>query len=320
MRSPFMYVALSLAISAASSAPLVSGCATTNDSETGTLQLALQQVGSDGAVYQLSGQFQIDGPGGTQTVDATGFTPSVTLTLPPGITSVWLRDGWTLAKSTDGGATYTPVSALLGSLNPYLARVLANVSDTIVFQFLIRDSDGQETISFGVVPHPRELAGGVVASAGTGDYTSYARARLDFAIYHDLASTERVNLSDGGKDLVLTAGPVAVEIFNDTLGLLSGTVAPLLAGGSLQYHFIARPDGTQEVSGELDGLSGAPFSTLVFGPSLLELGNLPLDADGFPTDVFFNEPLVSFALTTEFDSGEAVLRGNLRFRSIPVAN
>ncbi len=304
-------------------AALAAGCAASPapapDAETGTLQLPLQQPGSDGALYHLDGSFEVISPAGTQTLDGTGAGASLTITLPPGIVTVQLLDGWTLTKSVDGGLTFTPVSALLGSPNPNAARILANQPAEIGFQFLIRATTGDLTIGFGVSPAPRELAGGVVVdndvANATGDYIPYARARLDFAVFYDLAQVDSVVLADGTKDRTFTAGAVAMEYYNDVLGLLSGTVGPAMAGGFLAYHLAALPDGTQTITGELDG-GGSPFTVLTFGPHVLPV-NVPLDADGFPTDAFVFDSLVPFAMTTSFDDGDATMIGQLRFRSIP---
>jgi len=300
---------------------LAAGCAASPapDVETGTLQLPLQQPGSDGALYHLNGSFEVISPAGTQTLDGTGAGAALTITLPPGLVTVQLLDGWTLTKSVDGGATFAPVSALLGSPNPNAARVLANQPAELSFQFLVRSTTGDLTIGFGVTPAPRELAGGVVVdndpANATGDYVPYARARLDFAVFYDLAQVDSVVLADGTKDRTFTAGAVAMEFYNDTLGVLSGTVGPAIAGGFLAYHLAALPDGTQTITGEIDG-ADTPFTVLTFGPHVLPV-NVPLDADGFPTDVFLFDSLVPFSMTTSFDDGDATMIGQLRLRSIP---
>jgi hypothetical protein len=318
MRSSVVRLALSLATCALAAA----GCATASDSgtdgEVGTVVIPLQQGGADGALYHLSAQFQIDGPAGTQIVDATGGDPSVTLILPPGLNAITVLDGWTLERSIDGGASFTPVSAVLGTQNPAAIRVLANFSDTLVFEFIVRQATGSVTISFGVTLHPRELAGGMIITAGTGDFAPYAGVRPDYAFYHD-AGAERLTLPDGTKRLQLTSGAFAAEFFNDPIGLLTGTIGPSYTGGFAQYHFDAKPDGTQEIAGEIDS-GNVPFPVMTFGPFTLVFNRLPLDADGFPTDVFFNEANVPFNIDVFFPSGEATLTGTLRFRSIPVSN
>jgi len=306
---------------------LATGCATSSsppdhgapDLATGTLQLPLQQIGADGALYHLTASFQIDGPGGTQVLDATGTDPTVTITLPPGLIQVQLLPGWTLSRSTDGGATFTPVNALLGSPNPSAARILANQQLFLGFEFLVRNTTGDLTIGFGVDTTPRELAGGVAVdndpTKATGDYIPYAHARLDFATFYTLGGTQSSTLADGSKARTFFSDAIAMEFYNDTLGVLSGQVGPAIAGGFLTYTLTALPDGTQSLSGEIDGFT-VPFSVLTFGPLTLTT-NLPLDADGFPTDVFLFESFLPFNLTTSFDDGDATMTGQLRFRSIP---
>jgi hypothetical protein len=318
MRSSVLRLALSLAACALAAA----GCATASDSDTdgevGTVVIPLQQTGVDGALYHLSAQFQIDGPSGTQIVDATGGDPSVTLILPPGLNAVTLLDGWTLERSVDGGASFTPVSAVLGTQNPNAVRILANFSSTLVFQFIVRQAVGSVTIRFGVTLHPRELAGGMIITSGTGDFAPYTNARPDYAFYHD-AFVERLTLPDGTRRLQLSSGAFAGEFFNDTVGLLTGTIGPSYTGGFAQYHFDAKPDGTQEIAGEIDG-NNTPFPVMTFGPFTLQFTVLPLDPDGFPTDIFFNEPNVPFTMQTFFATGDATLTGTLRFRNVPVSN
>jgi hypothetical protein len=315
MRSSVLSLALSLAVVAL----CASGCATASgpDAEHGTLEIPLQQSGPDGALYHLSATLQIDGPGGTQIIDATGFQESITLTLPPGLTNVTLLDGWTLERSVDG-ITYAPVSAVLGTLNPFGIRVLANFSDTLVFQFIVRQAIGQVTVSFGVTLHPRLLAGGMIVDTGTGDFAAYTGARLDYAIYHD-ATLDRLTLGDGTKQLVLSSGALAAEFFNDPVGILTSTIGPSMTGASFQYHFDAKPDGTQEITGELRN-SVVPFPRLTFGPHTLQSSRLPLDADGFPTDVLFSESGVPFTLNLSAPGVDPTITGTLLFRSVPVSN
>ena len=318
MRSSVLRLALSLAACALAAA----GCATASDSgggaEVGTVVIPLQQTGIDGALYHLSAQFQIDGPAGTQIVDASGGDPSVTVILPPGLSTITLLDGWTLERSLDGGASFTPVSAVLGTVNPSAVRVLANFSDTVVFQFIVRQATGSITISFGVTLHPRELAGGKIITSATGDFAPYTTVRPDYAFYHD-AFVERLTLPDGTKRLQFSSGAFAGEFFNDTGGLLTAPIGPSYTGGCTQYHFDAKPDGTQEIGGEIDG-ANTPFPVMTFGPFTLVFTRLPLDPDGFPIDVFINEPNVPFTMDVFFPSGEATLTGTLRFRNVPVTN
>lgn len=286
---------------------------------TGTLQLPLTQAGPDGTLYHLSGSFSINSQNGITAVDATGNTPTVTVALPPGLISIQLLDGWTLAQSTDGGATFTPVDALLGTSNPSSQRILANQPLTVGFTFLVRTTVGQLTIGFGVDTSPRELAGGIVVDNdplnATGAYVSYAHARMDFANYYTLAGTQDLTQVDGSKDRTFFSDAMAMEFFNDGLGLLRDQVGPAMAGGFLQYTVSVKPDGSQVLTGEIDSF-GEPFTTILLGPTTLT-NPVPVDANGFATDAFIFESFLTFTMQTGFDSGEASMFGQLRFRAIP---
>lgn len=303
------------ALSCAVFAPLGSGCATTAGDANGTLEIPLQQAGPDGALYHLTASFQIDGPGGTQILDGTGDMPTLSISLPPGIASVTMLDGWTLAKSADGGATFQPVSALLGTANPFPIRVLANQPLSITYDFLIRDQTGNVTISFSVAPAPRELAGGFFVATGTADFAAYAGTSFDFAIYYDLDDVQSFTDGGGAKVRLYESTRFATEFFNDPIGLVAGTVGPAAAGGFVDYQVAVQPDGTQVVSGTLSS-GNAPFTSMTFGPHTL-FASVPLDADGFPLDQFFTDSLEPMTLTTSFDSGDATLTGHLNIRFIP---
>jgi len=300
-------------------APLASGCTAPADADadTGTLELPLVQPGSDGAIYRLAATFDIEGPASSIHLVATDNEPSVTLQLPPGLTNVTLLDDWALTRSTDGGGTFRPVSALLGNRNLQQVRVLANHTDQVVFQFLVRSPDGDLTVTFGVTDHPRELAGGMVIDQGTNLFAGYPHnVQVDFATYYKLVELDKNVLADGSKDRVFASDATATEFFNDGVGALSGTVAPALQGGILVWHLIARPDGTQEISGELDALV-APFPVLTFGPHTFGFP-LPFDGDGFVSDVFFNES-IPFSLEV-FGNVPGRMNGTMRFRNVPVSN
>lgn len=306
--------------------PLAPGCATDPATEepTGELNLSLTQPGPHGEIYQLTNAtFDISNAQGTTTVDGSG--PLLSVSLPPGVASVFLRDGWTLEKSTDGGVTFQPVSALLGSLNPSPVRILADQTNPMRFDFLIRETSGTLQISLGVVTEPRELAGGVVINSATDGLASYAMApsnRLDFAVFFQLTSLETVTLDDGTRQRVYTAfsnggsfgpvpqqfGAVAAEFYNDQVGTLSGPIAAELTGAFLTYTVAAKPDGTIQFSGSLIG--GA--TDIEFGPNAIDVILPSLDADGFPNDVFFYDSTAPFTQT----SAQGTLSGLLRVRHI----
>jgi hypothetical protein len=307
------FAAVSLAVLS-----LAAGCATQPAAESaGTLQIPLTQAGPDGATYHLAGSFQFSGPGGVTQIDEAGDDPAVSVELAPGLYDVSLLDGWQLSKLADDGQTFESTTAILGSPNPNQVRILGNQPASLGFQFLIRNPDGNLTVSFGVTAQPRELAGGMVVETGTGDYAPYAGQRLDYAIYYDLASTTRTASSAGDNTVDYTAGFVGAEFFNDVQTLLSAQVGPAFAGGHLEWSLTAHPDGSQTLTGELDSFND-PFTTLMFGPRTLDTA-IPLDADGFPTDAFIFDSFVPFTMTTQFlDSPEDdTLTGQLRFRALP---
>jgi hypothetical protein len=304
-----------LALSLAPFAALATGCAAGPASDTGTLQIPLSEPGPDGAIYHLEGSFQFTGPQGITQVDDVGSDPSVTVELTPGLYEVQLLDGWLLERSGDGGATYDPISAIIGSLNPVPVRVLGNQPAAVNFQFLMRNADGELVIAFGVSTVPRELAGGMVISTGTGQYADYSNRTVDYAVYYDLAATTRTTAADGTRDAGYTAGFVGGEFFNDTAGILSSQ-GPAIAGGTLEYHLAVNPDGSQVLTGRLE-TGNFPDTILNFGPRTLDTP-LAVDADGFAVDGFLFDSFVPFTLTTLFDStGGDTLTGQMRFRSLP---
>jgi hypothetical protein len=317
----------------ATALPLAQGCATdpadggATEGPTGELVISLTQPGPHGEIYQLANAFfDITNAQGITTVNGNG--PQLSVPLAPGLASIFLRDGWTLGKSTDGGVTFQPVSALLGTFNPVAVRVLANQPAFARFDFLIRQTNGTLQISLGVVADPRELAGGIVVLTATGALAGYALVPnhlLDFAVFFQLSSLESVTLGDGTKQRVYTsinqgssfgpipapAGALAAEFYNDKLGILSGPASASLTGGTLTYTVAAHPDGTITVSGDLVGVS----TELTFAPDAIDAVLPPLDADGFPSDAFFYDSDVPFSM----DIGPDTLTGTLRVRHIPPA-
>lgn len=318
-----LFAAAALAVAA----PLA-GCTTDSTPETGQLFVQLTQPGPHGEIYHLSNAIfdclHLES-GATTTVDASGPDTEVDVSLAPGLVDVTLRDGWTLEKSTDGGASFQPVSALLGSANPSVIRVLANQPAFMQFAFLIRQTNGTLGITLGVVPNPRELAGGIQVDTATDDLAPYAvgAARsFDFGWFFNLFSLESVTLDDGTKQHVYTAfgqqgslGPVplptaalGVEFYNDSVGTQAGPIARELTGGFLTYTVAAKPDGTVELSGSLSG--GA--TDIEFGPGTITAVIPTIGADGFPNDEFFYDSEINFTQT----SLQGTMTGILRVRQL----
>jgi hypothetical protein len=314
----------------AAALPVVQACATDPGAgsgpqgPTGELVISLTQPGPHGEIYHLANAvFRIihNDDGATIFVDGSGLDAQATVSLPPGIVNITLLDGWSLEKSTDGGVTFQPVSALLGSPNPNGVRILANQPAFMEFAFLIRQTNGTLAITLGIVASPRELAGGVVVATASGDLAGYAvgTARtLDFGVFFKLFSLESVTLPDGTKQHVYTAfgqqgsfGPVplptaalAGEFYNDAVGLYSGPIARELTGGFLTYTVAAHPDGTIDLSGQL--LGGA--TDIEFGPSPIDVVIPTIGPDGFPTDQFFYNSNVPFTQTSAQGTATGILR------------
>ncbi|TMQ18637.1 MAG: hypothetical protein E6J90_19835 [Deltaproteobacteria bacterium] len=162
------------------------------------------------------------------------------------------------------------------------------------------------------------------ATDGLAGYAQPGNNRMDFAIFFQLAKLQSVTLGDGTRQHVYTAGlgsggvpgpnpptdtPIATEFYNDHLGIMAGQIARDLAAVFLTYTVAARPDGSFELSGELDGLT----STLVFVPSAIDPVSSPtLGADGFPNDGFFYDSGVPFTL----NSAIGTMSGTLRMRHL----
>lgn len=307
--------ATALALAAAS----LAGCVDSSSelpADQGTLELPLVATTGDGTVYRLSSAtFEITGPAGTTLLDANAAVPAVTASLPPGLTSVLLRPSWVLTRSTDGGSTFAPVDALLGTANPFSLRVLADTAQTISFNFLVRSASSQISVRFGVDDSPRQLAGGFRVTntvPPTGVLAPYANARLDFSTFFALEGAQHLVEPDGAKTSLYWSRTTATEFYNDAIGVLAGAVAPAFAGGYVEVRVTAKTDGTMEVSGGLEGYAD-PFPVLTFGPATM-LNPLPLDAGGFPTDAFFYE-VVPFSLSLG-DAAGSTAGGTLVLRNL----
>lgn len=304
------------AISLVAAAPLA-GCvvheATPGAPDTGTLTLPLTQTGPHGEQFRLTNAtFDIAGGSGFAQTVTSGLEAEIVLPVPPGPTTIQLRDGWTLQQLASSGA-FVPVDALLGSVNPAFVRMLASQPAVAEFDFLVRSVDGTLTIRLGVVNTPRELAGPMFVQQATGGLAAYASARMDFAMFFDLAALDRVTLPDGSKQLAYTAGPAALELYNDALGTLAPVIKADQTGGFLQYTVTAKPDGTIELAGSMAGQT----SVLSFGPHTIDLAPPPLDADGFPADAFFLDFSLPFTLdATATDGAAGTLSGVLRPRHL----
>jgi hypothetical protein len=275
--------------------------------ESGVVFPLLQQ--SNGKVYRLSASFQITSPDGTvHVVDGTGDTPDVTEVLPPGVSKIELLDGWTLSRSTDGGATFAPVGAVMATVNPVNLVIAPNRLSTWTFQFIVRDPNSELHITFGVFDPGRQLTATIFVAQASADFAAYTGTHIQITSYF-VATPERRIEDDGTRDLVFSPGITALEFSSDPIGLL----APLgkqFAGGFLQITARNHPDGTHDVFASYQGFSDQfPLVTFDSGPALV----LDIDQDGFPVD---DSILSSGNLATLTVQGNVLLTGAASFLDV----
>jgi hypothetical protein len=271
--------------------PVATGCAYEEPSDDATLEIPLVQVGNDGLLYRLQGRFDITRPDGSVFAVTTGDEPELALTLDPGLHTVELADGWSLARQ-GSDQVYRTVPAILGSINPTVIRVVPNRSVGIGFQFFVRETTGTLSISFGVTPAPHQLSAGLRFNAGTGVFAEYAGQRVDLQLYFDQAVQTLVAEADGSLARRYETGLNALEIYNDNLGLVA-PVAAAFTGGWLELTTRIKPDGVGEFQASYWANDG---STLTFAPSTdaaVEAG-----PDGYPADAFFYATGSAVELTT----------------------
>lgn len=241
-------------------------------------------------LYRILANFEITEPDGTVLpVDGTADVPSVTVRVPPGINVVRLLDGWTVSRSTDGGMTFSPVSAVLASVNPVNLVVEPNRVETLQFNLIVRDPDGRVELTFGVFEMTRQLTARVAVTGGSSDFTPYIGTDIQFTIYFGGSPRSSIE-ADGTHDLRYSVNLTSLELASDSIGRLS-SLAKNFAGGVLDVTVRAHPDGTQDFSGNYQGFTGPfPRATFGTGPAFPEL-----DASGAPTDTGF------FAFGMPFD-------------------
>jgi hypothetical protein len=282
-------VAVPRLLAIAASALLATACVAEEPGS--SIEIPLVQNASDGALYRLSNaSFEVVGPDGTaQVVDGNVDAPSVTLELNPGRYTVRLVPGWTLERSLDG-TTFEPLEAILGNQNPQTVRVFPDNAQQVVFRFYVRDAQGMLTIGFGVVPDPQQLLGTLSFTQATGLLANYAGKSVSYSIYFDPTQQSTDVAPDGTKRRHYAATQIAVEFFDDPVGLFTGPLGALGPGGSLDMSVRAASDGSQTVEGTVVNAAGNP---LTFGPAAVSVG---LDSNGFPNDAAFSV-VAPFSLT-----------------------
>lgn len=289
----------------------LAGClgAPEEPTDSSTVWIPLVQPGSDGTVYRLRDAiFHVTGPGGVDLIVVGGDDDAgVSLILAPGQHSVELLDGWSLERSVDGGVFEPLTDAILASENPDTFRVFANRTQTVAFQFILRTTTADVTITFGVVETPRQLAGTIRWLGGHPDYAAYFGTTVDFSIFYAQEAQSLAILEDGSRARFYDTVVDALEIYNDGPGLLA-PLAARLKGALLSFRIAASPDqvGVPEPQGtfSLDhfSLGAAPFVNLVFPPGGLAF-LFSLDDAGFPVDGNF----AVFSATVELRRDDTLL-------------
>lgn len=290
-------------------APLAAGCATEpgdGDASTGesTIELPLRQVASDGAVYRLTASFLVSSGGAETLVDGNADGPSVIVPVAAGPTVVTLLPGWTLERSVDL-VNFVPVTAVLGSINPLRLDVAPGATVQIRYDFVIRTASTLVQIFFGVDPSTNEITGAMSVHDANGVYTGYLGHRMLYRIYQDATLFTAFVDPNGTSRCVYFGTRTALEVFNDTIGVVA-SLAPRMSGGGVRYEVSAEPfSGVQSLSITFNTtpVPGDPFSqTLQFGPNVI--ATQPLDGNGCPVNPATSGLSTTMGLTqtTVFDS------------------
>jgi hypothetical protein len=281
------------------------GCAFEEPAESASVEVPLVQAGPDGSLFRLRASFEVTAPDGNSTTyEGPLNEPSLVLDLNPGIHTVTLLDGWVLERSFNNGASYQTAPAILASANPTGIRVVPNRQVEINFEFFVRETTGTMNIKFGVDTQPRQLSGGFRFVEGTGAFASITSAtRVDVQIYFNDATQTLGTETDGSRTRVYDTVHSAVEIFNDTTGIIAPAFTGF-AGGYLSFTTRAKPDGTTQFQAEYFANDGA---VLKIEPSTD--AQIPVGTDGAPADQFFYAGGSQVVLTTA--AGDT-LRGTLQ--------
>lgn len=255
----------------------VAGCASSQDSELGTLQIPLEQY--TGVLFHLSAEFAISGPGGIFTVDASDDAPTMNIALQPGAYTVTMLDGWHLERFVDGGRI-TPTVAQLGSANPVPVTISRGDTATVAFVVLIElQNHGNLSLTFGVLPTHARLIGTLHATDATGALSGYVDHSATFAVSYSLSTEATVNTLPRSHEASSISNELAFT--DDPLGVLAADGT--LSGGSLRYEVGVEPDDSQVLFLSYIAPYDAPPRTLSASPVPLT-PKLPVDESGMPSE------------------------------------
>lgn len=257
------------------------------------------------ALYHLTATFEITSADGTvQTVDGGSGDSAVTVNLTAGTHSVRVDDGWTLERSTDGGATFAQVPAFLGSANPVDVVVVPGHTVTLGLEFVVRETTGDLAISFGVIDPPREFVATVAFTSGSGAFAAYQGSTADLVIYFAVDNQSLGNVYEGYYPYYYayyrsyTSSVNAVEFLRDPQGQLAG-LGHDLTNGALSYEIEVHADGSRQFFGSY---TSSPAGTgIVFGGSTS--ATFVGSPGNYPDDV----PFASAGSTVQFSQGGSVV-------------
>jgi hypothetical protein len=255
----------------------VAGCASSQDSERGTLQIPLEQY--TGVLFHLSAEFAISGPGGTFTVDTRDDAPTMDLALQPGAYTVTMLDGWHLERFVDGWRI-TPTSAQLGSANPVPVTISRGETAAVAFVVLLElQNHGNLSLTFGVLPPHARLIGTLHATDATGTLSGYVDYPVTFAVSYSLSTETTTNTLPRSHGVSSISDELAFT--DDPLGVLAADGTR--SGGSLRYEVALEPDDSQVLYlsySALDDTRPRRLST-----SAVPLTpKLPVDESGMPSE------------------------------------
>jgi hypothetical protein len=275
------------------------------------LSIPLTQTGTSGALYHLTATFEISSADGSvQTVDGGGSDSAVTVNLLAGTHSVRVDDGWTLERSTDGGASFAAVPAFLAGNNPANVVVVPGHTVTLGLQFVVRETTGNLTINFGVIDPPRELVGKIQFTGASTEFSTYVGSSMDFVIYFTPGDQSINYFYDGYYPYyyayyrTYTTSVNAIELLNDGPGLVK-PLAGDLDGGTLSFTIRVHGNGQQEFFGDYSSHKGSS-PDLSFGVS--SSASFSGGAGNYPDDVPFTASGSSIQVVS---GGVVVLTGQL---------
>ena len=248
---------------------------------TGRIEMPLVAIDEDGAVYRLDDiSLQLTGSTGSS-VFVAAATDATSLAAPahPGVVSVRLLQGWSMQRSLDGGASFSPIGAVVASLNPASVSVFANTSSALAFDFLVREASGTVNVRFAARKTTGQMNGVMYPQQATGALAPYRHGQLSLSLF--FSGSFIPFPQEGLPSLSLVSYTTALEFADDAFGVMSEQVAPQMSGYTLVLDVVSKVDGTQELGGSFTHNFTSYEPILTFGPAPLHQP-LASDEQGYP--------------------------------------